>query len=133
MPSDVMARLKLPQRRLTLKRHSELRAKVVAQTARRAGAIDTRAPDGIAQLHPESVSLLESGMTFDSIIKPDSRRDTFFGVNSGAANDFYIEEKDAGFDVIKGASQPRCYENSDELFKMPKRWFVRHIPEKDQT
>ena len=71
-----MARLKLPQRRLTLKRHSELRAKVVAQTARRAATIDARGPGGIAQLHPESVSLLESGLTFVSIIKPGSRRDT---------------------------------------------------------
>jgi hypothetical protein len=50
-----------PQRRLTLKRHSELRAKVVAQTARRAATIDARGPGSIAQLHPEFVSLLESG------------------------------------------------------------------------
>jgi hypothetical protein len=56
----------------------------------------------------------------------------FFGVDSKAANDFYIEAKDAGFDVFKGVSKPGCYENPDELLKMPKRWFVRLIPEKDQ-
>ena len=52
----------------------------------------------------------------------------FFGVNSGAANDFYIEAKDAGFEVIKGASQSGCYENSDEFFKLTKSWFVRLVP-----
>jgi hypothetical protein len=52
----------------------------------------------------------------------------FFGVNSGAANDFYFEAKDAGFEVIKGASQSWCYENSDEFFKLPKKWFLRLMP-----
>jgi hypothetical protein len=56
----------------------------------------------------------------------------FFGENSEAATDFYIEAKAAGFDVFKGVSQPGCYENADELFKMPIRWYVRFIPEKDQ-
>src|SRR5262245_29824830 len=67
MPSGVMTRLKLPQRRLTLKRHSELR---------QGGCVDCPArryhrrsgPGRIAQLHLESVSLLESSLTFVSVM-----------------------------------------------------------------
>jgi hypothetical protein len=42
-----------------------------------------------------------------------------------AANDFHIEAKDAGFDVIQRFSQSGCYANPDELSQLPKNFFVR--------
>ncbi len=49
----------------------------------------------------------------------------YFGENSRAANDFYIEAKEAGFDVIEGYSRPGRHATSDEYVKLPPIWFVR--------
>lgn len=48
-----------------------------------------------------------------------------FGENAEAANDFWIEAKNAGFNVIKRVARHGCYRSAEELSKLPLRWFVR--------